>query len=69
MASPLKPPLFPFIAEHDVIWYGIALQLVQVIGPAVSPPSLLHTLRSIHWEGRVTNGEGLDAVQPLLSKS
>ena len=40
---PLKPPLFPFIAEHDFTWYGITLWLVQVICPVASCPNPLHS--------------------------
>jgi len=41
--TPIRPSLSPFIAEHDVRWYGISLWSVCVTCPVVSPPSLLCT--------------------------
>jgi len=55
MANPLKAFLFPFIAEPDVMWYGISLWIVQDICLVMSPPSPLCSLQSIHWVGRVRN--------------
>lgn len=67
--TPLNPLLSLSVAEHDIIWHGISLCLVQVISQVVSPPNLLHTSQSIHCGGRVRNSKGLDAVQTLLRKS
>jgi len=47
MADFPKPHVFPFVAEHDVIWYGTALWLVQVILPAVSSHS---PVCSLGWQ-------------------
>lgn len=35
LLTSLKPPLFPFIAEHDVIWQGISLWMAEVISLSI----------------------------------
>lgn len=69
MSSPLKPPLFPFRAEPDAECHGVTVLLVRVTCLVVSPPSLLSAHQRTHCGGRARTGEGLDAVQPQLSKS
>ena len=45
----LKLHFFPFLAEHNVTWYGIFVWLVWVLCPAVSPANLLCPCQSVHW--------------------
>jgi len=45
----LKLHFFPFLAEHNVTWYGIFVWLVWVLCPAVSPTNLLCPCQSVHW--------------------
>lgn len=53
MANFHKPPVFRFIVECDILWYGISIWLVWVICLVVPPPNLLCTPQSIHYGGRV----------------
>lgn len=56
-----KPPLFAFIAEHNVIWQEISFWMVEVISPSIVYPPVY----SLEW-GTLRTRESLDAVQTLL---
>lgn len=57
MFNPPDPLLFHFIADHDVIWYGISLLLVWATCPVMPPPRLLCSPWTIHWRGGGGGGQ------------
>ena len=61
----LLPPTF--IAELDVIWYGISLWSVGVSCPSCVFSQLLEQPQAPHWQGSARSKKGIDSVQALLS--
>ena len=56
----LLPQLY--IAEHDVIWCGIALWSVEDSCPSCVPSQLLVHPQPTRWWGGVRSRKGLDCV-------
>ena len=63
----LPPPAF--IAEHNVIGYGISLWWVGVSCPGSVPSQYLVHPQGPRWRGGAGHSEGLEAVRALLSSS
>ena len=58
-----------FIAEHDVIWFGISLWSVGGQLSRLCPPRLLVHPQPARWWGGVRSRKGVDSVQALLSSN